>query len=158
MSSIHTSKIAGLDVKKRESYLDFLLKALRENVEKSTEKPTHNLKSCDFEDIAAELEYNCFTKNRVLAMYTKSMTVEKLRIDKLSKSNELLPEIKNHVPKKRTAHGGSAEAMQKDLDDFMKMNNIKDDSRNGAANSSNTSNTTHTNGKFVKLCNCVCDT
>lgn len=70
-SSIHTNKITGLDVKKRESYLDFLLKVLKENVEKATEKPTENLKSCDLEDIAAELEYNCFTKNRVLAMYTK---------------------------------------------------------------------------------------
>lgn len=154
-----TNKIANLDVKKRESYLDFLLKVLKENVEKATEKPAHNLRACDFEDIAAELEYNCFTKNRVLAMYTKAISTERIRIDKLTKNNELLPEIKNHVLKKRTAHGGSSEAMQKDLDDFMKQNNIKDDTNNRATKPSSADNTTHTNGKLAKclyiLCNSV---
>lgn len=126
--SIHTStKIAGLDVKKRESYLDFLVKVLKENAEKVNEKPVHTLKACDYEDIAAELEYACFTKNRVIALYTKSLTVERLRIDRSTKNNELLPEIKNHVPKKRTAFGGSAEAMQNDLDAFMKKHRMEND-------------------------------
>lgn len=142
-SSIHTSKIPGLDVKKRESYLDYLLKALKENTEKAIEKPPHQLKACDFEDIAAELEYNCFTKNRVLAMYTKAVTVERLRIDRSTKNKELLLEIKSHVPKKRVAHGGSSEAMQRDLNDFMKEHNIQGDSNN-VTDTSNT--TTHTNG------------
>ncbi|XP_031625684.1 ATP-dependent DNA helicase Q-like 3 [Contarinia nasturtii] len=131
-SSIHTSKIAGLDVKKREIYLDFLLKVLKENAEKASEKPPHPLKGCDFEDIAAELEYNCFTKNRVFAMYQKSITVERLRIDRSTKNNELLTEIKNHTPKKRTAYGGSSEAMQRDLDDFMEKNKIVDETNNTA--------------------------
>lgn len=143
-SSIHTNKISGLDVKKRESYLDFLLKVLKENAEKSIEKLPHELKACDFEDIAAELEYNCFTKNRVLAMYTKAITVERLRIDRSTKNKELLPEIKNHVPKKRVAHGGSAEAMQRDLNDFMKEHNIAIDVNNTTATQNTT---TQTNGK-----------
>lgn len=144
-SSIHTSKIPGLDVKKRESYLDYLLKAIKENAEKATEKSPNQLKSCDFEDIAAELEYNCFTKNRVLAMYTKALTVERLRIDRSTKTKELLPEIKNHVPKKRVAHGGSSEVMQRDLNEFMKEHNIQGNS----SNVTDTSNTnTHTNGKY----------
>lgn len=124
-SSIHTTtKISGLDVKKREGYLDYLMKALTANVEKAKEKPAHQLKACDFEDIAAQLEYNCFTKNHVLAMYTRSTVAERMRIDRSTKSCELLAEIKDHVPKKRTAHGGSAEAMQKDLESFMKQHNL----------------------------------
>lgn len=126
-SSIHTSKIAGLDVKKRESYLEFLVKILRENVEKASEKPIHNLKACDFEDIGVELEYKCFTNNRTVMMYTKAFTNERIRIDKCTKSNSLLPEIKNHTPKKRTAHGGSVEVMQMELDTFMKKNNIENE-------------------------------
>lgn len=145
-SSIHTSKIPGLDVKKRESYLDYLLKALKANAEKATEKSPHQLKACDFEDIAAELEYNCFTKNRVLAMYTKALTVERLRIDRCTKNMELLPEIRNHTPKTRVAHGGSAEAMQRDLHDFMKANNIQGES-SSVTDTSNTN--THTNGKCI---------
>lgn len=141
-SSIHTSKIVGLDVKKRESYLDFLLKVLKENSEKASEKLPHELKACDFEDIAAELEYNCFTKNRVLALYTKAITLERLRIDRSTKKKELMLEIKNHTPKKRVAHGGSAEAMQQDLNDFIKQHNIQ----NNVTDNQNTS--THINGKL----------
>lgn len=144
-SSIHTSKISGLDVKKRESYLDFLLKVLKENAEKATEKPPYSLKACDFEDIAAELEYKCFTQNRVLAMYTRAITVERLRIDRSTKNKELLPEIKNHTPKQRTAHGGSSEAMQKDLDAFMKEHNMQSNSNNIT---DTPSTNTHINGKL----------
>lgn len=129
-SSAHTKKIIGLDVKKRESYLDYLLKVLQENAEKATEELAHQLKACDFEDIAAELEYKCFTNNRVLVMYTKAISVERLRIDRFTKNNELLPEIKDHTPKKRTAHGGSSEAMQRDLDEFMQKNNISSETNN----------------------------
>lgn len=151
--SIHTStKIAGLDVKKRESYLDFLVKLLKENVEKVTEKPAHALKACDFEDIAVELEYACFTKNRVAALYTKAFTVERLRIDRCTKNNELLAEIKNHVPKKRTAFGGSAQAMQNDLDDFMKLHKLGKETSPKLKSPKGSSMTTPTamDGKFIK--------
>lgn len=152
-SSIHSSsKIPGLDVKKRESYLDFLMKVLKENVEKATEKPAHTLKACDFEDIAAELEYNCFTKNRVIALYTKAITVERLRIERSSKNNELLPEIKNWIPKKRVAHGGSAEAMQSELNTFMKKHSMADDTspKQKTNKTSTTAHTPLTGNYFVK--------
>lgn len=151
--SIHSgTKISGLDVKKRESYLDYLVKVLKENVEKATEKPTHNLKACDFEDIAVDLEYNCFTKNRVIALYTKSITVERLRIDRSSKNNELLPEIKNHVPKKRTAYGGSAAAMQNELNAFMKQHSVENEtSPKQKSSTSNTSMHTAMDGKQPDL-------
>lgn len=151
-SSIHTaSKMTGLDVKKRESYLDFLMKAVKENAEKATEKPAHELKACDYEDIAAELEYKCFTKNRVLTMYTRDITVERMRIQRSTTKNELMSEIRNHVPKKRTAHGGSSEAMQKDLDSFMKQHNIEKDGASKAVNQQSAN--THT-GMQVFACLC----
>lgn len=151
-SGIHTAKISGLDVKKRESYLDFLVKILKENVEKSTEKPTNNLKACDLEDIAMELEYKCFTNNRNMTMYNNAFRIERKRIGESTSSNQLLPEIQNHSPKKRTAHGGSAEAMQKELDSFMKKHHIDSD-RNVEQQNVNT----HTNGKTKNKCS-ICTT
>lgn len=153
-SSIHTSKIPGLDVKKRESYLDFLVKILKENAEKATENPAQNLKACDFEDIAMGLEYKCFTNNRNMTMYTKAFTNERIRIGKCTSSKQLLPEIQNHSPKKRTAHGGSAEAMQLELDSFMKKHKIDND-RNVKQQTVNVNvdTNTHTNGK--NKCNAV---
>lgn len=146
-SSIHTSsKISGLDVKLRESYLDFLLKSVKENAEKATEKPEHELKMCDYEDIAAELEYKCFTKNRILSIYKRDITIERMRISKCTTNKQLLDEIKNHVPKKRTAYGGSAEAMQKDLDSFMNKHKLENDDANKQHN--NTAANTYT-GKHL---------
>lgn len=148
--SIHSStKISGLDVKKRETYLDFLLKILKENVEKVAEKPVHTLKACDFEDIAAELEYNCFTKNRVMAMYTRAITVERLRIDRSTKNNELLSEIKSHVPKKRTAYGGSSGAMQVELNNFMKEHHIVNEANPKQQSANNRAHTSHIDGEYI---------
>lgn len=144
-SSIHTkSKIPGLDVKRRENNLDFFIKYLRENYEAATEKPAHPFRACDFEDVAAEMEYDCFTKCRVMAMYSKAMATKRLGISQCTKNNELIPEIKNHSPKKRTAHGGSAEAMQKDLEVFMKQHRLENDTNKSQPSEQTT---TSANGK-----------
>lgn len=127
-SSMHSSKISGLDTKKREIYLDLLVKKLKENVANATEKPPNELRLCDYEDIAVEIEYRCFTKNRAVSLYTRSITLEVREIDKLTKENKLLPAIKEHKTKKRPAHGGSLSHMNEQLKGFMKENGITDDS------------------------------
>lgn len=106
--------------------MDFFLERLKENVAKSIEKPTYQIKLCDYEDMAAEIEYQCFTSNRVMALYKKSVTKERLAIEGFTKTNSLYPKVASHVPKKRNARGGTSDDMQKQLNDFMRAHNIDD--------------------------------
>lgn len=123
-NGIHSSKIPGLDTKKRESWLDFLVTKLKENVEKATEKPTQNFKVCDFEDIGVEIEYQCFTNSRALTLYNRSVIQERIKIEGFTKKQLLLPQIKEHSPRKRRALGGSVDEMQRQLGDFMNTHKL----------------------------------
>lgn len=129
---VHSNKIQGLTSILREKFLDYLLDRLKENVKKSIEKPAHEIKLCDYEDIAADIEYQCFTNNRVMALYKKSVTKERLAIEECTKKNSLYPKVVCHVPKKRIARGGTSEDMQKQLDDFMMAHNIDDNNSSGS--------------------------
>lgn len=126
-SAQYTAKVSGLDVKRRESYLDLLVAKLKENVAQATTKPAKELKLSDYEDIAVEIEYSNFTKNKSSIMYTRSLTIEIRNMDKATKEKELLPAIENHIPKKREARGGSSAYMEKQLTEFMKENGIRPD-------------------------------
>lgn len=145
-NGIHSSKISGLDTKKRESYMDLLVKSLKENVEKCAEKPTQTLKLQDFEDIAADIEYECFTNNRALSLYIRSFTKARMRIIEHNKKQTILPEIQSHTPKRRSAHGGSSEELKKQLDDFVKMHKIDDTSDQ---TSNEQSYSSKTGGKYI---------
>lgn len=127
----------GLTSKIREQFLDFLVERLKENVNKSIEKPAHGMKLCDYEDIAADIEYQCFTNNRVMAIYKKSITKERLAIEECTKINSLYPKVVSHVPKKRNVRGGTSEDMQKQLNDFMKAHNIDDNNPSGSQTGAN---------------------
>lgn len=124
-SAQYTSKVSGLDVKCREAYLDLLVKNLKENVAQAKEQPSKELKLSDYEDIAVEIEYSIFTKNRSNIIYRRSLTIESRNINKCTQNKELLTAIKEHVPKKREARGGSSADMEKQLNAFMKVNGIK---------------------------------
>lgn len=122
-----SSKITGLDVKRRESYLDLLVKKLKENVVQASVQPTKELKLSDYEDIAVDIEYTAFTNNRAMALYTRAFTLEVRKIDQSTKNKELYAAIQAHIPKKREARGGSSADMEKQLQEFMKKNGIKTD-------------------------------
>lgn len=124
-SAQYTSKVSGLDVKCRETYLDLLVKNLKENVAQAKEQPSKELKLSDYEDIAVEIEYSIFTKNRSIIIYRRSLTIELRNINKCTQDKELLPAIKDHAPRKREARGGSSADMEKQLKDFMKVNGMK---------------------------------
>lgn len=141
-SAQHTSKISGLDVKRREAYVDLFVKKLKENVAQAAQQPSKELKLNDYEDIAIDIEYSLFSKNRACSLYTRAGTLEVRNIDNSTKAKELYAQIKTHVPKKREARGGSSADMEKQLKEFMKENGIKEEGCGGAANS------TTINGKY----------
>lgn len=74
------TKVAGLTVKGREQHLGLIVDALKKNyencVEKEIEAVPHELKYKNFEDIGVEIEYQCFTNNKVIAMYRRSVAKE----------------------------------------------------------------------------------
>lgn len=143
-NGIHSSKMVGLDTKKRESYLDFLVKKLKENVEKSTEKLAHDLRLCDFEDIGVEIEYQCFTNNKALTMYTRAVQKQRAQIDDCTKKKILFSLIRDHIPKKRKAHGGSAEDKQRQLQEFMKEHDIDEPTKKRKETNNSFTETTST--------------
>lgn len=124
-SASYTSKISGLDVKKREAYLDLAIKNLKKNVEQATDKLPHELRLCDFEDIGCEIEYRCFTNNRAITLYTRAFTLEMRNITQATAKKEVLACIKDHKPKKRESHGGSVSEMERQLKDFAEENGMK---------------------------------
>lgn len=140
-SATHTNKINGLDVKKRESYLDLAIKNLKKNVENATEKLSHELKLNDFEEIGIEIEYRCFTNNRAMMMYTRAFMLEMRKITQSTEKMELLAVIKEHKPKKRQSHGGTVTEMERQLKEFMRENGIGNNSSDCHSN----------NGMFIYL-------
>lgn len=82
MTRIHqaqatTTKVAGLKIAIRESYLTALVEALKANVQKSEdERPRSALVHRDFEAIAADIEYECFSKQKVANMYRHAVAKE----------------------------------------------------------------------------------
>lgn len=141
-SAQFTNKIPGLDTKTREKYLDLAVKYLKKNVEQATEKPEHDLKLHDYEAMGVEIEYRCFTNNRAMAMYTRAFTLETREINKFTEKKELTPCIQLHKPIKKEAHGGSSIEMERQLNEFMRKNNVKNEPETTDVKS---------NGKFNKL-------
>lgn len=145
-----SSKISGLDVKCREIYLDALVKKLKENVAQTTTPPARELRLCDYEDIAIEIEYSIFTKNKSVIMYKRGVTTEMMSIDKMTKETELWPTIAEHVPQKREARGGSSIDMERQLKEFMKTNDIKDDGKISGGTSNSNGSINISNGECCK--------
>uniref|UniRef100_A0A336LL22 ATP-dependent DNA helicase n=1 Tax=Culicoides sonorensis TaxID=179676 RepID=A0A336LL22_CULSO len=112
-----STKVAGLTNQVRESYLTFLADALKANVEacKGKESPDHDLVYKDFEDIAIELEYDAFTNNTVITMYRRGVIKHINSIKGMTKSTKLFPQLKTHIPKKRTAKGGEFKTIVEEM-------------------------------------------
>ncbi|XP_045768785.1 serine-rich adhesin for platelets-like isoform X2 [Maniola jurtina] len=95
------SKVNGLTLTGRESYLSLLTDALRNNLEgvKGVDEPERMLSSHDVEDCAVELEYEAFSKSTVISLYRRAMT--KLISSVRACKDSLYSELKTFEPKKR---------------------------------------------------------
>lgn len=141
------SKISGLDVKRRENFLDKFVQKLKENVAQATTPPASELRLSDYEDIAVNIEYAIFTKHRAISLYNRSAAFEIREIDKCTKEKVLLSSIKEHVPKKREARGGSSIDQENQLKEFMKVNGIKADGSSYGSGSTCSGDTSSSTGK-----------
>lgn len=72
-----TTKVAGLKISVRENYLTALVDALKANVQNSEEdKPRSALVHRDYEEVAAGIEYECFSNQKVVNMYRHAVAKE----------------------------------------------------------------------------------
>lgn len=112
-----STKVAGLTNSVRESYLTLLADALKSNVEacNGVESPDHALVYKDFEDIGIELEYEAFTNSTVTTIYRRGVIKHLNALKKLTEQKKLYPQLKTHVPKKRSAKGGEFKAIVEEM-------------------------------------------
>ncbi|XP_055381037.1 ATP-dependent DNA helicase Q5-like [Condylostylus longicornis] len=103
-----TTKVSGLTISLRESYLTSLADLISANIENSMEntEKIEKYKYVDFEDIAKEIEYECFTKNKVLSMYRRSIAQQMMDIKKHTSQTKLITAVKEFIPKVVNSHGG----------------------------------------------------
>lgn len=78
-----TTKVNGLTIKQREQNLTILADKLKENYLKCKDSSDENNPSVpneliykDFEDIAVDIEYNCFTNSTAVSVYRNYVVKE----------------------------------------------------------------------------------
>lgn len=116
-----SNKIPGLTIKKRESNLTMIADLMKKNIEicaQKNEHPINSLKYCDFEDLSADIEYQCFTAHKAISLYNRSVAKEYCALKKSNTEGVLIATLKNHVPKKRTMTGGTSESIKRKLDEL----------------------------------------
>ncbi|XP_063394808.1 ATP-dependent DNA helicase Q5-like [Cydia fagiglandana] len=95
------TKVNGLTVATRESYLSLVKDALNNNMAamKGTEEPVHPLTRTDVEQCAADLEYEAFCASTVISLYRRAVlkTISSIK----SHDDSLYPALKAYEPKKR---------------------------------------------------------
>ncbi|XP_032514984.2 ATP-dependent DNA helicase Q5-like isoform X1 [Danaus plexippus] len=94
------TKVTGLTVAGRESYLSLLTEALRANIAnmKGIEETEHTLSRADVEQFAIDLEYDAFSKSTVISLYRRAMS--KLIAAIKGCKDTLYPGLKTFEPKK----------------------------------------------------------
>ena len=98
-----TKKIAGLDVRSRESYLALLESVLRTNYDKFSEFGVKNdevakLHSLDIRQCAVDQEYKVFSDNKVVTTYRRSMAFLMSKVKKDTDAWELHSSLKEFTP------------------------------------------------------------
>uniref|UniRef100_A0A1A9URV8 ATP-dependent DNA helicase Q5 n=1 Tax=Glossina austeni TaxID=7395 RepID=A0A1A9URV8_GLOAU len=114
------TKVAGLKISIRENYLTALTDALKQNVQNSNEdKPKNDLSQRDYQAVAADLEYECFSKQKIASMYRHSMAKQLSAIKQVTSQKRLLPILMTFEPKPQAKpifyNGGSVEYFERKL-------------------------------------------
>ncbi|XP_050346962.1 ATP-dependent DNA helicase Q5-like isoform X1 [Nymphalis io] len=99
------TKVNGLTVAARESYLALLTDALRNNLKntKGVDKTEKHLSGRDVEQCAIEMEYDAFSSSTVASLYRRAMA--KVISSVKSCKESLYPDLKNFEPKKSNTLG-----------------------------------------------------
>ncbi|XP_036326443.1 uncharacterized protein LOC118739304 [Rhagoletis pomonella] len=114
-------KVSGLTTTIRESYLSSLVSVLKLNVEQCKEDdPRRDLRHRDFEAIAIDIEYDCFSKVKVVSLYRHSLAKELAAIRQQTNKELLMPILRNYVARPETSQqsvwtGGSVEYFERKL-------------------------------------------
>ncbi|XP_047509764.1 ATP-dependent helicase SGS1-like [Pieris napi] len=100
-----STKVNGLTVASRESYLSLLKNALNENLAslKDVDEPIKPLSKNNVEQCAIELEYEAFSSSTVISLYRRAMT--KLIASVKASKDSLYSRLKTFEPKKRETLG-----------------------------------------------------
>lgn len=116
-----TNKIPGLTIKKREANLTMIADLMKKNIEicaQKNEHPASSLKYRDFEDIAADIEYSCFTAHKAISLYNRSVAKEYCALKKNNTDGVMIAALTKHVPKQRNVTGGTSECIKRKLDEL----------------------------------------
>ena len=110
-------KVLGLKMTARETSLTNIIDCLKQNKEKCDkldppQRPTNHLTYKDLEDIAKEIEYECFNTCKAVSIYRRNVGMAMIGIKKLE---DLHPDLQSHVPGKRQAFGGDHKTVINDL-------------------------------------------
>ncbi|XP_013177925.1 PREDICTED: ATP-dependent DNA helicase Q5-like [Papilio xuthus] len=93
------TKVNGLTVESRDSYLSFLIEALNTNLAsmKDVDEPEKPLKRKDVEQCAIDLEYEAFSNSTVISLYRRAMI--KLISSVKACTEHLFPRLKKFEPR-----------------------------------------------------------
>lgn len=120
-------KVSGLTNTIRESYLKMMADLMKTNYETcGHDDPTeHRLIYADFEDIAVDIEYECFSRNKVLSLYRRSCAVEGNKLKKFTLDGKTIDQLKSHQPRQRKTLGGDLKQFEKQVAELdAKINNV----------------------------------
>ncbi|XP_055711512.1 ATP-dependent DNA helicase Q5 [Phlebotomus papatasi] len=97
------TKIIGLTISLRESYLSMIADLLKKNYDAGEKDDTipDTLIYRDFEDIGVELEYKIFTVNKVISLYRRSAAKLMAEIKGSTAKNLCYESFVNYQPKKK---------------------------------------------------------
>lgn len=111
------TKITGLTNATRDSYLTYFADLLKKNYElcSADDPPLQDLIYRDFENVARELEYECFTANKVMTLYRRSVAKKNDEIRKCTE--KLFPNLKNYTPQKVQNTGGSYTSLKEKFEE-----------------------------------------
>ncbi|XP_011192363.2 FK506-binding protein 5 [Zeugodacus cucurbitae] len=114
-------KVSGLTTAIRENYLSAIVSALKLNVEQCKEDdPRRDLRHRDFEAIAIDIEYECFSRVKVTNMYRHALAKELAAIRQQTNKELLMPILRAYVARPETSQqsvwtGGSVEYFERKL-------------------------------------------
>ncbi|CAD7005253.1 unnamed protein product [Ceratitis capitata] len=135
-------KVSGLTTAIRENYLSAIISALKLNAEQCKEDdPRRDLRHRDYEAIAIDIEYECFSKVKVANMYRHSLAKELSAIRQQTNKELLMPILRDYVARPETSQqsvwtGGSVEYFERKLKE---LEDARPSSPNAAAKCSGTS-------------------